>query len=335
MNNNCPKCNALLNFNEENQSYECEYCKSKFSLNDLKRTLKDNNLEIDIYTCNDCGAEILVDKDININSCIYCKNTNISKIKLKDNINSRYLIPFKLTKDEAIKSLKKIKNKNGLMPKKFNIKKYIKDIKGLYVPFRIYNCDSSGEVNFECDKLTTFKSNGYKYIKTDKFTVTRGGNISFENVLVNGSKNFKINVMDAIEPYNYNEVTPFDYSHLSGYITEQYSLPKTKLKKDATTLIKNLFIEEMKKDIKGYDNITEIDNSINVYNFKSSYILLPVWFLNIKYKNEIYTFAINGQTGKVSGKVPIDTKKTIVLLISLFIIVFAILVLLNFLRVML
>ena len=51
------------------------------------------------------------------------------------------------------------------MPKIFNINKYIKDLKGIYVPFRIYNCDSSGEVNFECDKISTWKSNGYKYIK--------------------------------------------------------------------------------------------------------------------------------------------------------------------------
>ena len=330
MNNNCPKCNALLNFNEENQNYECGYCRSKFSLNDLKTTVKNNSMEVDVYTCNDCGAEILVDKDININSCIYCKNINILKTKIEESLNSKYLIPFKVTKDEAIKKLKK---ENSLIPKKFNIKKYIKDVKGLYVPFRIYNCDSSGEVNFECDKLTTFKSNGYKYIKTDKFAITRGGNMSFENVLVNGSKNFENYIMHSIEPYDYKEVMPFDYSNLSGYITEKYSLPKTKLKKDATALIKNLFIDEMKKDIKGYNNITEIDNSINVYNFKSSYILLPVWFLNIKYKNEIYTFAINGQTGKVSGKVPIDIKKNIILLISLFIITFVILVLLNFLRV--
>ena len=331
MNNTCPKCNALLNFNEESQNYECEYCRSKFSLNDLKN----NNFEIDVYTCNDCGAEILVDKDININSCIYCKNTNISKTKLEEDFDHRYLIPFKITKDDAKKILKKVKKQNGLMPKIFNINKYIKDLKGIYVPFRIYNCDSSGEVNFECDKISTWKSNGYKYIKTDKFNVIRKGSISFENVLVNGSNKFENHIMESIEPYNYEEVIKFDYSYLLGYITEKYSYPKTKLKKDATTKIKNLFIEEMKKDIKGYNNVTEMDNSINIYNFKSSYILLPVWILNIKNNNKIYTFAINGQTGKVSAKIPVNIKKTIILLISLFIIVFIILVLLNFLKVML
>lgn len=338
LNHKCPKCNAVLKFNPEGQNFKCEYCRSIFNLNDLSTvnlSEETNNIEIDIYTCQNCGAEILTDKNTSINSCIYCKSAAILKTKLEDDFNPGYIIPFKITKDEAMKSLKKLKKDSGLIPKKFNIKKHINDIRGIYAPFTIYNCDSSGEVNFECDKLTTWKSNGYKYTKTDKFSVTRGGSISFENVLVNGGKEFENDIMDFIEPYDYKEIIKFDYSYLSGYITEKYSLTKTKLKEDASSKVKKIFIDEMKKNIKGYDKVTETDNSINIYNFKSSYVLLPVWFLNIKYKNEIYTFAINGQTGKASGKIPVDIRKIIILLISIFIIVFALLVLLNFLKVML
>ena len=334
MNNNCPKCNVLLNFNNENNNYECEYCKSKFDLKDLDTTILDNN-NLDIYVCSECGAEIIADINTSINSCIYCGNTNISKTKLEDNFNPSYLIPFKITKENAINVLSKKGKQNLLIPKKFNIKKYINNISGIYVPYRIYNCDSSGEVNFECNKITTWKSNGYKYTKTDKFIVTRGGSMSFEDILVNGSKKFDNNIMNFIEPFDYKDVTKYDSSYLSGYIVEKYALPKTKLKKDASAKIKDLFIEKKKKDIKGYNNITEMDNSINVYNFKSSYILLPVWLLKIKYKGEMYTFAINGQTGKIFGNVPISIKKIIILSISLFIIIFFILVLLNFLKVML
>lgn len=333
MNNNCPKCNSLLNFNNDNNSYECEYCRTKYNLKDLDIKKIDNNL--DIYICNDCGAEIIADENTSLNYCIYCSNTNISKTKLEETFNPGYLIPFKITKDNAINLLSALRKENLLIPKKFNMKKYINNIRGIYVPYRIYNCDSSGEVNFECDKITIWKSNGYKYTKTDKFTVTRGGNMFFEDMLVNGSKKFDNNIMNSIEPFDYKDVTKYDSSYLSDYIVEKYALPKTKLKKDASAKIKELFIQEMKKDIKGYNNITERDNSINVYNFKSSYILLPVWLLNVKYKNEIYTFAINGQTGKIYGNTPICIKKTIILLVCLFIVIFIILVLLNFLKVML
>ena len=89
----------------------------------------------------------------------------------------------------------------------------------------------------------------------------------------------------------------------------------------------------MKKDIKDYNKVKEVDNSINLYNIKSNYILLPIWFLNIKYKNEIDTIAINGQTGKFVGDIPIDRKKVIFTWIILFIIIFAILLLLNIIKV--
>ena len=85
----------------------------------------------------------------------------------------------------------------------------------------------------------------------------------------------------------------------------------------------------MRKDIRGYDEITNVDNSINLYNCKSSYVLLPVWFLNLKYKDKMYTFAMNGQTGKLIGDIPTDIKKAIFIWIGIFLITLIILLLLN------
>lgn len=42
---------------------------------------------------------------------------------------------------------------------------------------------------------------------------------------------------------------------------------------------------------------------------KVSYALLPVWLLNTRYKDKLYTFAMNGQTGKFIGELPVCKKK--------------------------
>ncbi len=48
---------------------------------------------------------------------------------------------------------------------------------------------------------------------------------------------------------------------------------------------------------------------IDTKNVKSDYVLLPVWMISYDYNQSDYTFAMNGQTGKVVGKPPISTGK--------------------------
>ena len=330
----CPKCDAVLKFNPEDQNWKCEYCRSLFNLSDLKTTKlseETNNTEIDIYTCENCGAQIIADANTSATSCIYCKNTAILKNKLEGIFNPDYLIPFKTTKEDAINTFKKFTKGKWLMPKAFNIKKNIKDISGIYVPFWIYSYDSTGVIEAKCEKVSTWTSGDYRYTKTDEYRVIRGGNVAFKNIPVDGSKKFQNDIMNSIEPYDYKDLKEFNYSYLSGFLSEKYDMSKEESKNEANQRAKNSFISQMKSDIKFYDSKRVVDSSINLYNEKSFYVLLPVWFLNIKYKDKIYPFAMNGQTGKFVGDIPIDVKKAIFIWVGLFISIFIILLLINIL----
>ena len=75
--------------------------------------------------------------------------------------------------------------------------------------------------------------------------------------------------------------------------------------------------------------------SIESYNseikrLENDYVLLPVWILNIKYKDKIYHFAMNGQTGKMVGEIPVDTKKLILCILINFIAIFLIVFIVMF-----
>lgn len=330
----CPNCDAILKFNPKKQNWECDYCRSEFNLDHLDKKQKldeKNDIEIDLYICNNCGAEIIADVNTSATSCIYCNNTAILKNKLEGIFNPDYIIPFKTTKDDAINSFKKLTKGKFLMPKAFNMKKNIKDISGIYVPFWIYDLDSTGVIEARCENVSEWKSGDYEYVKTDEYKVIRGGNISFKNIPVDGSKKFQNDVMNSIEPYDYKDLKEFDYSYLSGFLSEKYDISKEDSIKEANDRAKNSFIEEMKNNIRGYDSKVVTDSSINLYNSKSSYVLLPVWFLNIKYKDKFYPFAMNGQTGKIVGDIPVDVKRTIFIGIGLFLGTFIILLIISLL----
>lgn len=64
------------------------------------------------------------------------------------------------------------------------------------------------------------------------------------------------------------------------------------------------------------------DNHLNVEKIKDDYILLPVFMVNIKYKDKIYTFAMNGQTGEIVGNIPLDKTRTVLFSLVIFILTF-------------
>ena len=41
----------------------------------------------------------------------------------------------------------------------------------------------------------------------------------------------------------------------------------------------------------------------------AEYALLPVWLLHVRWNGKLYTFAMNGQTGKLVGDLPLSKKQ--------------------------
>lgn len=333
----CPNCNAVLKYNPHGSNFKCEYCNSEFTIDEVKEYEKKNNKviekvetakDIDTYICNNCGAEIITDDNTSATSCVYCKNTAILKNKLQGEFNPKYLIPFKKTKEDAIEAFKKIGKGKIFTPKEFTDKNNINEMSGIYIPFWIYDYKAEGEIKANCKRITTWTSRNYRYTKTDTFLATREGEMSLSKVPVDGSKRFPNDIMNSIEPFDYNELKEFNYSYLSGFLSEKYDVTKEEAEEDAILRAKNSFIESLKKDIVGYNIVVKTSDNINLSNTDNAYVLLPVWMLNIKYKEKIYTFAMNGQTGKLIGDIPIDKKKAIITAILIFVSIILILSLL-------
>ena len=159
----CPSCNASINYNPKDKNWVCEYCGSKFTLEELEaneknfestsvkdskelKEEKQENVEMDEYICQDCGAKIVADKNTAATFCVYCKNTAILKSRLTDKFSPTRIIPFAKTKDDAIKAFQSVGKGKFLMPKEFSDPKNIEEITGVYIPFWLYSCKMKGYV---------------------------------------------------------------------------------------------------------------------------------------------------------------------------------------------
>ena len=327
LDHNCPKCGAKLPFNPASGRWDCSYCGGSFALEDLQEYEKKQNesdstkevdIDADLYECPNCGARIIADETTTATFCVYCGSSSIIKNKLKDEFRPLKIIPFKNTKEEAIAKFLKFKKGKIFAPKDFGTKENIEKLTGVYIPFWTYDCDVEANINADAAKISSWRSGDYRYTKTDTYSVDRAANMSFERVPVDGSTKFDDNTMDSIEPFNYDEFKEFNMSYLSGFLAEKYDIDKVEASKRAHERIVTSTIDELKSTIKGYTTVTVKDHNVKIDTKKAEYILLPVWMLNIKYKDKLHLFAMNGQTGKMVGNIPIDKKKMILYSIGCF-----------------
>ena len=324
----CPCCGGAIEFDSKAQKMKCPYCDTEFELDALKAydaELNSDNTDqmnwedsgknvwqegesenIRIYSCKSCGGEIVGDLTTAATECPYCGNPVVVMGQLSGELKPDLVIPFKLDKKAAKDGFLKHLEKKPFLPKIFKTETKIDEIKGMYVPFWLYDADVDADIRYRATRVFTWSDSKYIYTKTSHYSVLRGGNIGFDNVPVDGSTKMPDDLMESLEPYNIGEAVDFQTAYLSGFFADKYDVSSSDSISRANERIKTSTEDEFRRTVAGYNTVVKQTSRVSLDNGKTKYALFPVWILNATYKNERYTFAMNGQTGKFVGNLPID-----------------------------
>ena len=116
--------------------------------------------------------------------------------------------------------------------------------------------------------------------------------------------------MRSIEPFDKLGLRPYSSDYLSGFLSERFDLSMDELFEKAQNRASSSSEKEILSRVHSYSTKIISNRSHNVEkNNSSEYVLLPVWMLNTKYRDEMYNFSMNGQTGKFIGNLPVDKAK--------------------------
>lgn len=313
----CLQCGAELIIDYENKKLVCEYCKKEYDyFNDT------NEKE---YVCLSCDVDFISDKP-SLEVCPYCNSKNLTLIKLKQNMKIDSLIYFNKTKRDFIKNYKKILRKKIFVPNIFYKNKIIKTCNNIYLPYYLCNMHAKAKLSIDTNKISEWLSNNYKYKKIDDYVLLRYCESDINQVPILLSNKIDSKKLEKIMPYDFNNIESYN-KNLKDYIYEDI---KNKLNKEKLrTIIEEIFIINIFNKIKDYDNVElkKIQTALDTFEYKK--VLLPIWILNIEYKNKKYYFIMNGQTGKIDYDLPISKLKILGTYISIFIIVTLILILIR------
>lgn len=327
----CPCCGGKIEFDSASQQMKCPFCDTTFELETLKEyggVMNETQQEamtwdvtpggewqegetagMSVYTCNSCGGEIVADQTTGATSCPYCDSPVVMTGQFGGDLRPDFVIPFKLDKQAAMDSLKKHLEGKFLLPAAFKDENHIDDIKCIYVPFWMFDADAKGSFAYKATRVRRWEDSSYNYVETKHYSVLRAGSMSFEHVPVDGSSKMPDDLMESIEPFNFAEVKDFNTAYLSGYLADKYDVSAEESIDRANTRVKESMRDEFFRTVTGYTTVIQQRESISLSNGKARYVLCPVWVLNTSWNGENFLFAMNGQTGKFVGNLPVDMGK--------------------------
>ena len=261
------------------------------------------------YTCTTCGAELVCDTTTAATNCPYCGNPTVLGGKLSGKLKPEYILPFKLDKNAAIAQLTHYYKGKAFLPKAFKSQNHIAELQGVYVPFWLYDAEADAQGSYEGLTTESHREGDYNVTTTQHYDVRREGTAVFTRVPVDGSSKMPNAHMDAIEPFDYSELKPFSICVSAGLSGRPLRRGLRRLRRAARTRMLNSTAQALHETTHGYSEVNTLHEDINLSKLKAHYALLPVWMLHTRWKDNDFLFAMNGQTGRLIGDLPVDKAK--------------------------
>ncbi len=344
----CPNCNGPLKYDPKLQKLKCDQCGSTFTIEQITAQFAEQNAEavsvddaaaqagaaetlqwsaeeashMRAYNCPSCGAQLITDDTTAATACPYCGNPTVIPSQFEGSYKPDWIIPFRKQKKDATDAIRQFYKGKPFLPKTFSEENHIEEIKGVYVPFWMYDGSAYANMQYHGTRMETYHQGDDIVTITSHYQVGRQGTINYQKVPADASSKMPNDLMDSIEPFDYNDIKPFSMSYLPGFLANRYDETYQQNENRADTRVKNTAIEKISETLIGYSSLIPQVQDVSIHPGLVHYAFLPVWLLSTKYHGKVYLFAMNGQTGKmVSDNLPLDFGKMILTFLILTLII--------------
>ncbi len=263
-----------------------------------------------VYSCPHCGAEVVTDKDTVATACVFCGTPMVIDTQIKGQFKPDSVIPFTVDKKKIEEIYENYIKDKPFYPPEYSKANVIEKIKAIYLPFWLFDVNMTGELHASGEHTTTIPYGEWIVTNHYVYDILRAGNQKYHKVPVIASTKTPKDAMDSIEPFDYSRLVPYNSGYLPGYMAQRYDRDASQTAEFSKGRAENSFQSAMMSTMTGYQGLHLTSSNIRPSDIKSTYALLPAYLLFMDYDNdEDKLIAINGQTGKVVGNIPVDKHK--------------------------
>lgn len=324
----CPNCNANIKFDIASQRMLCQYCGTSMAPEeivekvDATETVKEpifaegnsaeeDSMETMVFTCPQCGGEILSYDDTAATFCTYCGSSTILSSRISKKMRPKYIIPFRKTKEECKEAYAKMIHGAFFLPREMREDSHISKFRSIYMPYWIYSFERQGPIQFYGVKRIQDEG----YTACDVFTIRTELDVKYEGLSFDASSAFADPLSNAIAPFEWWGAKKFHTAYLSGFYADAGDVDPDLYLEDAKAIVCKDISDRLKKSLtekecKGVEIGEGLSEEVSkLLDSKQELAMFPVWFLSYRNKDRVSYAVVNGQTGKVAGDLPVDKKR--------------------------
>ncbi len=270
-----------------------------------------------VLTCPSCGADTVMGAEVVTATCPFCSSHYVTEPKEGENlISPETMIPFRVSESEAKAAFGKWAKKRWLAPKKFKKQAHKPTMSGMYIPYWTFDADLytdySGQGGRHRTETYTVRVNGRTETRTrtrtDWYPISGQEHLSFDNIPCPATNKIDRNLLSKVEPFSMKVLNVYNPAYLAGFFAERYSVGLG----EGFAAVRTVMERQMAAHIeasRGYDTYRFMKYNHHYDTVRFKHILLPLWLAAYRYKDKIYQFMVNGETGKVAGKSPLSALK--------------------------
>ncbi|MBQ8159588.1 MAG: hypothetical protein IJ083_02460 [Clostridia bacterium] len=317
----CPACGNALEYSPGQKGLQCPYCSYTVSPEEMAAFVQQSESQMGeqdntsshsglrAYHCQNCGAEIVTGATTAATRCYYCHSPVVLQDRVSDAFRPDAVIPFAKSREEALNIFREYVGKKRFLDRNFLTDDQLEVFSGVYYPYWIGDVEGNVDFSGEGTRVHTRTFGDTIETVTRFFSVQRSAHFNFPSLQRKALQAQNKQLSDGIQPYRLEWAVPYSDAYLSGFLAERRDIEKEGPQ------------QEMVREAQGYaSNMIEQPGTFQALRGSSSfsgvktslrYILLPVWMLTYKGRkpDKPYYFLMNGQTGTICGRLPLDRKK--------------------------
>lgn len=327
----CPNCGGNLKFDIPSQQLSCEHCHTLFDPYDFDGKTSDaeesktfdGDYEVTIFTCPQCGGEILSTDNAAAGFCSFCGASTILYSRISHEKRPNYIIPFQKTKEQCKEAYARRMKHSIFAPKELRDPSYIDSFRGIYMPYWAFYISQKGSLSLNGKKT----SRRGDYIITDHYALTGDLDAYYKGLSYDASSSFDDNISEELAPYNLKGMKAFTPAYLSGFYADTSDVDAKVYQGDAEYTASAETTERIASDgtFAGFTMDTIRPEQLHTKTETIDSTMFPVWFLSYRKKDRVAYATVNGQTGLVVADIPIDPKRYLLGSLLLAIPIFALL----------
>lgn len=337
----CPSCGGVMDFDPATGGLSCPYCghteeipvngEEPLSAEEIALEKADKVENCDwgaakkTIICNACGAESVYDALEIASVCPFCGSNQVMEAADQNTMAPGGVVPFQVTDQKASDLFKAWIKRKWFCPKLAKESAKAKHFKGIYLPYWTFDAKTSSTYRGEFGRDKVRKTaGGEERVETSWYPVKGTHYENFDDELICASANYNLSMLQGLEPYRTAENKAYKPEYIAGFAAERYSLGVSNAWELTKDSMRFKLKENIERDIRREHNADRVRNlkiDTLFQDMTYKYLLLPVWISSYKYKEKVYQFMVNGQTGKVSGKTPISVPKVVISIIGVILII--------------